>query len=109
MKISEFSEKFGLKLLTEKCYSDREVKSCYIGDLLSNVMGKATCDSVWITIMTNVNIVAVAALIDAACIVVCEGQAVSDEVLQKANEQEVVILQSDKTAYEIAKEISGVL
>lgn len=109
MKISEFKNEFNLKLLTDENFSDRDVSGCYIGDLLSHVMGKVASGNAWVTIMTNVNIVAVASLVDAACIVVCEGAAVSGEVIEKANEQDVIILQSEKTAYEIAKEVSGVL
>ncbi len=109
MKISEFKNKFNLKLLTDEGFSDREVTGCYIGDLLSHVMGKAASGNAWVTIMTNVNIVAVASLVDAACILVCEGTDVSEDVLEKANEQDVIILQSEKTAYEIAKAVAGVL
>ena len=38
---------------------DRDVSGCYMGDLLSWVMGRAKADNAWITIMSNINIVAV--------------------------------------------------
>ena len=41
---------------------EREIGGVYIGDLLSWVMGRAKADDAWITIMTNINVVAVAAL-----------------------------------------------
>ena len=43
---------------------DREVVTCYCGDFLSNVMGKAPADSAWFTVMNNVNVCAVASLTD---------------------------------------------
>ena len=39
---------------------DREISGVYIGDLLSWVMGRAKAGDAWITIMSNINIVAVA-------------------------------------------------
>jgi len=106
MKLSELKEKLNLNLLTEQ-FSERDVTGCYIGDLLSWVMGKAQSGDAWITIMNNINIVAVAALTDCACIILCEGVTVGDEILAKANDEGIVIFTSDKTAYQLAKELCG--
>ena len=102
MKVSELIKELGLKVLTDNSYNDREIKGCYVGDLLSWVMGRAEQDDAWITIMSNVNIVAVAALVDMACIILAEGVAVDPEVIEKANSQGVVILSTDKNSYETA-------
>ena len=48
---------------------EREINGAYIGDLLSWVMGKAESGNVWITIMYNINVIAVATLADVSCIV----------------------------------------
>lgn len=106
MKISEMIEKLDLTLVTKEP-SDREITGCYIGDLLSWVMGKANSGDVWITIMNNINIVAVASLTDVACILLCECVSVSPEIIEKANSEGITILSSDKTAFAIAKEIGG--
>ena len=81
---------------------DREVSGVYIGDLLSWVMGRAGADEAWITIMSNRNIVAVATLADTACIVLAEGVAPDEGVAQLATDKGVNVLQSPKSAYEIA-------
>lgn len=52
---------------------DREVTGGYTGDLLSWVMGRANSGDAWVTIMSNRNIAAVAALTDVAAIVLAEG------------------------------------
>lgn len=101
MKVSDLYDKLGLKLLTESTYNDREITGCYTGDLLSWVMSHAEQGNVWITIMNNVNITAVASLCDVACVVLAEGVGISDEILKKANENEIVIFTSDKSAYEL--------
>lgn len=102
MTVSEFVNKTGLKVLTKPDFSDREINGCYIGDLLSWVMGRAEQDNVWITIMSNINIVAVAALVDMSCIILAEGVAVEDDVIKKADEQGIIILSTPKTGYDMA-------
>ncbi len=82
--------------------TNRTLRGCYIGDLLSWVMGNAQADDCWITIMSNVNIVAVAALVDVACIVLAEGVEVDENIRQTAFDKGINILSTDKTAYEIA-------
>ncbi len=81
---------------------EREVKGGYIGDLLSWVMGRAKQDDAWITIMTNINIVAVAALTDVSCIIIAEGAKPEQEVLDTAKEKEINIISSSLPAYETA-------
>ena len=108
MNVSDLKNKLNLTVLTETDL-DRPVTGCYIGDLLSWVMGRAQSGDCWITIMNNINIVAVAALTDCACILLCEGVSVEKDIINKANSQDIIILQSDKTAYELAKLMSGEL
>ena len=107
MKVSELIENLNLTLVTDNNYEDREVKGCYIGDLLSWVMGRAQADNVWITIMNNVNIVAVAALADVACILLCEDVKVDQSIIDKANSQNIIIVSSKLTAFELAEKLVG--
>ena len=48
---------------------ERVVTGGYVGDLLSWVMGRARSGQAWITIMPNINTVAVASLADVACVI----------------------------------------
>lgn len=109
MKVSELINKLNLDLLTQKDFEDKEVSGCYIGDLLSHVMGKATEGDCWITIMNNINIVAVASLTEAACIILSEGISADEKIIEKADGEGIVILKSDLTAYQLAVEISKML
>ena len=88
---------------------DREVEGAYIGDLLSWVMGKADSSNVWITIMSNINVIAVATLADVSCIVLAEGVNLDTDVMNTAAAKGVNVLSSALSAYEIAKLISGVI
>lgn len=109
MKVSELKEKLNLDLLTSGDFDDRDVTGCYIGDLLSHVMGRATEGDCWITIMNNINIVAVASLTEAACIVICEGILADENIIKKADDEGIIILKSDRTAYDLAVKISELL
>lgn len=105
MKISELMQTLQLELLTDSDYDDREIKGCYVGDLLSWVMGRAKSQDVWITVMSNINIVAVASLTDAACILIAENVSVEENVLEKANAQGVVIVRSPLSGYELSVKV----
>lgn len=82
---------------------EREINGVYIGDLLSWVMGRAKADDAWITIMSNINIVAVASLADVACIILAEGVTLDSAVTETANAKGVNILSCALPAYEAAK------
>ena len=108
MKIKELAEKLNLKVLTAYDES-KEITGCYCGDLLSWVMSKAKEGDVWLTVMGNVNAVAVAVLTECACIVLTENASLDEQAKIKAEMQGVCFLQSDKNAYELAVEISKII
>jgi len=69
-------------------------------------MGRASSDEAWITIMSNVNILAVASLADTSCIILAEGVTLSEDIIDTANEKEINILSSEKSIYDIAVYLS---
>lgn len=81
---------------------DRDIIGVYIGDLLSWVMGKAQSGDAWITIMSNVNILAVASLTDCACIILSEAVALEDEVIKTAENKGINVLSFSGSSYEAA-------
>lgn len=88
---------------------DREVEGVYIGDLLSWVMGRAEQNNAWVTIMSNVNTVAVATLADLSCIILAEGVSPEDEVADLARQKGVNILSTNLSSYEAAIKLSVLL
>ncbi len=87
----------------------KEVTGAYIGDLLSWVMGRAKAGDAWLTIMSNINIVAVAALADTALIILTEGVTVDEKTAETALSKGVNIFTSQEPAYETAVKISQLL
>ena len=108
MTTKEIIGKLNLDTLVEGDL-DREVTSCYIGDLLSWVMGRAPEDSAWLTVMGNINSIAVATLADVSCIVVVENAALDAEAKAKAEIHGVTILQCGENSYKLAVKISELI
>jgi hypothetical protein len=101
MKVNEFSEKLGLKVLTGKAGLDKDIAGMYVCDLLSWVMSHAEKGNAWITVLTNLNVVAVALLTEVSCIIVPENIKVEEPTIMKAQQEGIVILSTFKTTYEI--------
>jgi len=88
---------------------ERLIEGVYIGDLLSWVMGRASSGDAWITIMSNVNILAVASLADCACIILAEGVSLEDEILKTAEEKGINVLYFENSIYDAAVTLNEVL
>lgn len=88
---------------------DREVTEGYMGDLLSWVMGRAQSGAAWITIMSNQNVAAVAALSDVACVILSEGVQPDPDLLKKAELQGINLLGTQMGSFQIAVELGKVL
>lgn len=101
MKLTEYIEKLNLKVLVGNP-NDLEVDGIYICDLLSHCIGKINENDVWITVQNNINVAAVCHLAGATAVLLPEDILPDEELLAKAIKEEIVILQSEKTAYEIA-------
>ncbi len=105
MKVFEVAEALGLTAVTMPC-PDREIEGGYVGDLLSWVMGRVGESNAWITIMSNINIVAVASLADVACIILAENVTVDDDVIATANEKCINILRSELSSFDLCVKLA---
>ena len=108
MTVNELSKALGCKVL---CMPDgeREVTGGYCGDLLSWVMGRAESGDAWVTIMSNINIIAVATLADPACIVLAEGVEIDADVLNKAEREGVNVISSTLDSFALCAKISELI
>ncbi|MGM9521572.1 MAG: DRTGG domain-containing protein [Oscillospiraceae bacterium] len=88
---------------------DCEITGGYAGDLLSWVMGNAGRGCVWMTVMTNRSTIAVASLLEMACIIVTEGSDVPEEVAELAVEKGINLVSTDVPTYEMCAQIAQLL
>lgn len=105
MLVGDIAKKLNLEVIAGNDKLDNEIKSGFVGDLLSVVMGKAKEGSVWITIQGHLNIVAVASLVGVACIIVTEDFEVEKDTIEKANEEGIPILTTSKSSFKIVSEL----
>jgi len=104
MTVKKLAEELGLSKLSGD--ADKDVKSCYISDLLSRVLGGVEPGDIWITVQSSLNMVAVAVMTDASCVILPEGLTAPDNVIEKANEEGLTVFTSNETAYSLAVKIS---
>ena len=108
MTTKELRQALDLKVLSE-ADPDRAVTGGYAGDLLSWVMGRAQSGDAWITIMTNRNVVAVAALADTSCVIIAEDSAVNGDVISLAEEKGMNLYLSSRTAFDLCCSIGSLI
>lgn len=100
MKVRDIISKCSFTLLNE-ADTQRDITGVYVGDLLSWVMGHGEEGQCLVTIMSNVNVLAVASLLDLSCVVLAENVKPDEEFLSLAKEKEINILSSKESAYTI--------
>ena len=100
MKVSDIITKCSFTLLID-ADTDRDITGVYAGDLLSWVMGHGEEGQCLVTIMSNVNVLAVASLLDFSCVILAENVKPDEEFLALAKEKEINILSSKESAYTI--------
>jgi serine kinase of HPr protein (carbohydrate metabolism regulator) len=99
MTIREIAEKLSLKVLCLQENLEQEVEGGYASDMLSCVMAGAQSGNVWVTLLTHLNVIAVAVLLEIPAIIITEGAQVEAPVIEKAKQEGVVLLQTAEDTY----------
>lgn len=102
MKLRELVEMKEFEVVNLGVELEGELGEPFCCDLLSIAMGKAPAGSVWVTVMGNVNTIAVASLTETACIILAEGVKLDQPAKEKAKEQKVTVLETKLPAFEAA-------
>lgn len=103
MKLSDLLE-LGYHVHTSVSLQD-EFEGAYVGDLLSVVMKSAESGNLLITILCNLNTVAVAVLLDIPVILFTENDEVPQNIIDKANQEQVVLFSTKKKSVDVIKEL----
>lgn len=106
MTVNDLAKALDFRPLAGQSGTGREAEGCYIGDLLSWAMGRAEHGDVWLTVMGNVNAIAVASLKEAACIVLVDGAELDEEARFRADEQGVAVFSTAESGYRTAVRLS---
>lgn len=93
------------KVLSEGNNLDREISLPYCCDLLSVAMANMPAGAAWVTVMGNVNTLAVATLTDATCIILAGGTSLDELGLKKAKEQGITVFKTEFPIFEAALQV----
>jgi predicted transcriptional regulator len=104
-KVSELVGTLELEVIAGAGGIDKEIAGVYICDLLSWAMANLQAGNIWITIQTHVNVLAVALLTEASCVIVPEAAEIDSQTIDKANAEEIPLLRSRLSAYDLAVKI----
>ena len=102
MTLGELVILLDFEALTGEVNLDKEVKSGYVSDLLSDVIANIEEDSVWITIQRHINILGVAKLKDIIAIVIPRKLELEQEVIERAKSEKIAILRDFRPSFEIS-------
>ena len=108
MTVNELKEKAELKVFCMP-QPGLEVQGAYCGDLLSWVMGRAEEGNIWLTIMSNQNVAAVAVMADLSCIILTEDVAPDPQLLERAEKEGLNLLGTPLSTYEAAAAVSQII
>ena len=112
MTVAELSNLIQARCLTPGLDAGREVTCGYACDLLSWVllswvMGHGQEGMAWVTVQTHMNVVAVAVLAEMACVILPESIDMEEESLNKAISEDMIVLSSPLTSYEICGRLNA--
>ena len=109
MKLHEIIKELGLEIKSNVSNLDNEVLGGYASDLLSDVIANAKKGDIWITLQIHQNIVGVAALNELSGIILVNGRAPEKETLEKAEAENIPILGTDLSAFEVVGKLYRLL
>lgn len=101
--------KSGLEVLNEGFTTGREITVPFCCDFLSFALSRAPSGCAWVTVMGNINTLGVAAMVDAACIILAEGASMDMAALQKAKEEGISVLRTHEPVFETALQIYRII
>jgi hypothetical protein len=81
---------------------ERTLSKVFCCDLLSFAMARNPSDSVWVTVMGNVNTIGVMSLTDGGAVIIAENAALDEIAAKKATEQNITVIMTALPVFEAA-------
>ncbi len=108
MKVSEIT-KFINGELKVAGNEEAEIQDAYTSDLLSDVMGNASADSVLITVQGHKNTVAVANLVGMPAVILCNGRGVPQDMQDSAEKEGITLFTTEDNQFTVSYKIANAL
>ncbi len=107
MKVNQIIEPLKAEVVVGEKVEEQDIEGGYCGDLLSDCIANAKEGSVWVTIQSHPNTVAVAVLVGMPCIVVSNYQEIEEETIKRARKEGITILRTSLTSYQAVSVLSA--
>ena len=99
MRIAEVADILDANVLCCEDKLDKEVRSAFGADLMSDALAFIDEDTLLLTGLVNQHVIRTAEMLEVRCIVFVRGKPVPKDILDLAVQQGVVLLGTDKTLY----------
>ncbi|MCR3906667.1 MAG: hypothetical protein NUK62_06580 [Tenericutes bacterium] len=80
---------------------DIEYSGCYATDLLSAAIKSAEPNNLLVTIINHTTTIALAVMIDLKAIIISENRPVTQEMIDKANDESIALIHTSLKTYEV--------
>ena len=108
MTVRELEES-GLFEVVSSGSADRNVSGVFCCDLLSVAMSRGKEDAAWVTVIGNLNTLAVLDLADMACVILAEGAVLDKAALGRASANGFSVMRTEEPVFETVQKISRLL
>lgn len=101
MTVKELCTNLNLEVLNLS-QEELAITEPYCCDLLSIAMGNAPVGCAWCTVMANMNTLAVAALTEASCVILCNNASMDENMKLKAVSEGINVFRSKDPIFDTA-------
>ena len=106
MTVKQIATALGCEVLSGAKHLGRDVLGGYASDLLSCAMASVKAGDVWVTLQAHQNVVAVASLTEAACVIISEGKQPDAATIERAEAEGVVLLATSRDTFATITELA---
>ena len=99
MTVRDVAQYLEAKVLLGEDRLDQPVESACGSDLMSDVLAFVKDKTALITGLTNTHVIRTAEMLDISCIVFSRGKIPGEDILEMAEEREIVVLSTKHTTY----------
>lgn len=99
MKISKIRELLDAKVICGDDKLDREVNSAFGSDMMSDVLAYVKDQAILLTGLVNAQVIRTAVMMDMGCIVFVRSKMPTDEMIELARENSMILLSTDNIMY----------
>lgn len=105
MKLHELASLFNAEIIN--CgNADLDIKGGYAGDFLSFVMSRAAEGCAWFTVMSNINVAAVAYMAEVGAIVLCESVTPDPALIERCRKEGINIIKTPLNVFDAVTKLA---